>query len=189
MWNRLEEEQGYYKTVAHIAPDRTVTFYEEDMTHAVRDEIQRIANSSEITIPATQDAPVFTLGTAQKGRISRRKLPPAKPPKSRLRLLPGCWRTGGKAPVGWKLGRADYQNAGTLCRSARKTGTATHREDRSLRPAYGVALRSGGVTIYGTSYCTALPWEAAMATWRRWPRFRWATGRRDLLELVWGFNS
>ena len=25
VWNRLEEEHGDYKTVAHIAPDRTVT--------------------------------------------------------------------------------------------------------------------------------------------------------------------
>ena len=28
VWNRLEEEHGDYKTVAHIAPDRTVTIYE-----------------------------------------------------------------------------------------------------------------------------------------------------------------
>ena len=29
VWNRLEEEHGDYKTVAHIAPDRTVTIYDE----------------------------------------------------------------------------------------------------------------------------------------------------------------
>ena len=60
-WNRLEEEHGDYKTVAHIAPDRTVTIYDEEMPQAVRDEIQRIADASEMTISATQDAPVFAV--------------------------------------------------------------------------------------------------------------------------------
>ena len=61
VWNRLEEEHGDYKTVAHIAPDRTVTIYDEEMPQAVRDEIQRIADTSEMTISATQDAPVFAV--------------------------------------------------------------------------------------------------------------------------------
>ena len=61
VWNRLEEEHGDYKTVAHIAPDRTVTIYDEEMPQAVRDEIQRIADASEMTISATQDAPVFAV--------------------------------------------------------------------------------------------------------------------------------
>ena len=61
VWNRLEEEHGDYKTVAHIAPDRTVTFYDEEMPQAVREEIQWIADTSEITISATQDGPVFNL--------------------------------------------------------------------------------------------------------------------------------
>ena len=60
VWNRLEEEHGDYKTVARIAPDRTVTFYDEEMPQAVREEIQRIADTSEMTISATQDAPVFS---------------------------------------------------------------------------------------------------------------------------------
>ena len=61
VWNRLEEEHGDYKTVAHIAPDRTVTIYDEEMPQAVREEIQRIADTSEMTISATQDAPVFAV--------------------------------------------------------------------------------------------------------------------------------
>ena len=61
VWNRLEEEHGDYKTVAHIAPDRTVTIYDEEMPQAVRDEIKRIADTSEMTISATQDVPVFTV--------------------------------------------------------------------------------------------------------------------------------
>lgn len=61
VWNRLEEEHGDYKTVAHIGPDRTVTIYDEEMPQAVRDEIKRIADTSEMTISATQDAPVFAV--------------------------------------------------------------------------------------------------------------------------------
>ena len=38
-----------------------MTFYEEEMPQAVREEIQRIADTSEMTISATQDAPVFTV--------------------------------------------------------------------------------------------------------------------------------
>ena len=59
VWNRLEEEHGDYKTVAHIAPDRTVQIYDEEMPQTVREEIQRIADTSEMTISATQDGPVF----------------------------------------------------------------------------------------------------------------------------------
>ena len=61
VWNRLEKEHGDYKTVAHIDPDRTVTIYDEEMPQAVRDEIKRIADTSEMTISATQDAPVFAV--------------------------------------------------------------------------------------------------------------------------------
>ena len=61
VWNRLEEERGDYKTVAHIGSDRTVTIYDEEMPQAVRDEIKRIADTSEMTISATQDAPVFVV--------------------------------------------------------------------------------------------------------------------------------
>ena len=61
VWNRLEKEHGDYKTVAHIAPDRTVTIYDEEMPQAVREEIQRIADTSEMTISVTQGAPVFAV--------------------------------------------------------------------------------------------------------------------------------
>ena len=61
VWNRLEEEHGDYKTVAHIAPDRTVTIYDDEMPQTVRDEIQRIADTSQMTISTTQDAPVFSV--------------------------------------------------------------------------------------------------------------------------------
>ena len=61
VWNRLEEVDGDYRTVAHIAPDRTVTVYDEEMPQEVRDRIQQVADTSELTISATQDAPVFSV--------------------------------------------------------------------------------------------------------------------------------
>ena len=295
VWNRLEEEHGDYKTVAHIGPDRTVTIYDEEMPQAVRDEIKRIADTSEMTISATQDAPVFAVpprvqeppqkeeapdpyptlaaqvlrligefdgsrmdygeddaqaveniarqlhdpaqreelyellrsfldhadpeeeiavdvalcleqiealppaltpeqalreeiktyldeagyaasdeliedgiseyrshggkGNSQDvaGFIEREllaeepaaeampsghrgRIPPAGPPQSRLRLLPGRWRTCGKAFVGRERAGADRQNAGTVRRPAGKTGMANPRGHRPLRPAYGAAF-------------------------------------------------
>ena len=66
VWNRLEEEHGDYKTVAHIAPDRTVTIYDDEMPQTVRDEIQRIADTSQMTISTTQDAPVFSVAPREQ---------------------------------------------------------------------------------------------------------------------------
>ncbi len=60
VWNRLELQDGDYKTVAHIAPDRTVTFYENGLPEDVRAQIEEFAATSAMTISATQDAPVFS---------------------------------------------------------------------------------------------------------------------------------
>ena len=60
VWNRLEEKHGDYKTVAHIAPDRTVTFYEQDMPEVIKAEIRKVAATTEMSISATQDTPVFS---------------------------------------------------------------------------------------------------------------------------------
>ncbi len=60
VWNSMEQEQGDYKTIAHIAPDRTVKFYVDDLPEEIKREIQHTAATSEMTISATQDAPVFS---------------------------------------------------------------------------------------------------------------------------------
>ena len=60
VWNRMEAEHGDYKTVAHIAPDRSVTFYDKDMPEAIKAEIRKIAMTSEMSISSSQDAPVFS---------------------------------------------------------------------------------------------------------------------------------
>lgn len=59
VWNRLEETDGDYRTVAHIDPDRKVTFYDKDMPDSVKAEIEKAALTSNITVSETQDAPVF----------------------------------------------------------------------------------------------------------------------------------
>ena len=66
VWNRLEEVDGDYRTVAHIAPDRTVQIYDEEMPQEVRDRIQQVADSSEMTVSATQNAPVFSVPPKQE---------------------------------------------------------------------------------------------------------------------------
>ncbi len=60
VWNRLEEEHGDYKTLAHIDPDRTVTFYDDDLPEEIKDQIKKVAATSELSISATQDEPVFS---------------------------------------------------------------------------------------------------------------------------------
>ncbi len=60
VWNRLELRDGDYKTIAHIAPDRTVTYYENGLPEDVRAQIEEFAATSTMTISATQDAPVFS---------------------------------------------------------------------------------------------------------------------------------
>lgn len=59
VWNRLEERDGDYVTVAHIGPDRSVTFYDDAMPESVRARIEHEARTSNPTVSATQDTPVF----------------------------------------------------------------------------------------------------------------------------------
>ena len=61
VWNRLKEEHGDYMTVAHIAPDRTVTFYDQAMPEVVKAQIRKMALTAEMSISSTQDAPVFSV--------------------------------------------------------------------------------------------------------------------------------
>ncbi len=60
VWNRLELRYGDYKTIAHIAPDRTVTYYEDGLPEDVRTRIEEFAAASTMTISASQNAPVFS---------------------------------------------------------------------------------------------------------------------------------
>ena len=79
VWNRKETENGDYKTIAHIDPDRTVKFYDDSLPDAIKEQIQRFADSSEMTISATQDASVFSVSPA--GKESVLEAEPAAAPK------------------------------------------------------------------------------------------------------------
>ncbi len=61
VWNRRKMEGGDYETVAHIAHDRTVDFYKDDLPEEIKEKIRHVAATSTMTISATQDAPVFSV--------------------------------------------------------------------------------------------------------------------------------
>ena len=60
VWNRLEEEHGDYKTIAHIDPDRSVKFYDNTLPEVIKEQIRRTAATTDMTISAAQDTPVFS---------------------------------------------------------------------------------------------------------------------------------
>lgn len=88
VWNRLEEEHGDYRTVAHISTDRSVKIYDDDMPQAVRDEIQHVADTAEMMVSTTQNIPVFTVPPKQEPEQGKEELDsflvsPAAPPQKR----------------------------------------------------------------------------------------------------------
>ena len=66
VWNRLEIENGDYKTIAHIDPDRSVTFYDAGLPDEIKVQIMETARTSEMTVSETQDTPVFTEPAQEK---------------------------------------------------------------------------------------------------------------------------
>ena len=70
VWNLLEQVNGDYKTIAHIHPNREVVFYDDYLPDEVKEQIQRVAATSEMTVSATQDAPVFS--TPPQARVESR---------------------------------------------------------------------------------------------------------------------
>ena len=61
VWNSLEEENGDYKTIAHIDPNRSFRFYDDSLPESVKTRIIHIAATSTETISASQDSPVFNV--------------------------------------------------------------------------------------------------------------------------------
>lgn len=60
VWNRLELADGDYKTIAHIHPNREIVFYDSNLPEEVKEQIRQVAATSEMTVSATQDTPVFS---------------------------------------------------------------------------------------------------------------------------------
>ena len=59
VWNRLETENGDFKTVAHIATDRTVTIYDEKMPEEVKVKIYDFTEKEDPNVSASQPGKVF----------------------------------------------------------------------------------------------------------------------------------
>ena len=59
VWNRLDEVNGDYRTIAHIHADRSITFTFNNLPEEVKDQIREVAASSEMSLSETQDIPVF----------------------------------------------------------------------------------------------------------------------------------
>lgn len=60
VWDRNREKHGDYMNIAHIDPERKVKYYEE-LSEEVKSYIHNIADTSTMTVSATQDIPVFLI--------------------------------------------------------------------------------------------------------------------------------
>jgi len=54
VWNRLEEKNGDYVTVAHIDPDRSVSFRDADIPDNLKAKIELIARTSDARVSTSQ---------------------------------------------------------------------------------------------------------------------------------------
>ena len=70
VWNRLEEKNNDYKTIAHIDINRNVKFYEE-LPENIKQKILTVAKTDNGNVSATQDQKRFaTAPTLQVKKIS-----------------------------------------------------------------------------------------------------------------------
>lgn len=79
VWNRLEEEHGDYKTIAHIDADRSVKFYDDALPEAVKEQIRKVAAEAQMNISATQEATVFSTPTQAEPEMRAEKDTKASP--------------------------------------------------------------------------------------------------------------
>ena len=66
VWNRLQEENGDYKKVAHISPEREVKYYDKYAPAVIRQKIEDYAATGTPVISATQDQQVFHVPPKKK---------------------------------------------------------------------------------------------------------------------------
>jgi len=61
VWNRLEEKNGDYTTLAHISPDRTVNYIDKELPDSIREKIKHAALSSDMKfLSSEQECRVFS---------------------------------------------------------------------------------------------------------------------------------
>jgi hypothetical protein len=61
VYNKAEEVNNDYRTVAHIDPDRSVKFYDKEMPDDIKERINKFAKTEEMNISATQKVSVFSV--------------------------------------------------------------------------------------------------------------------------------
>lgn len=66
VWNRLQEEHGDYKKVAHISAEREVKYYDGNLPLDIKQKIEDYAATSTLTISATQNQQVFHVPPKKK---------------------------------------------------------------------------------------------------------------------------
>ena len=147
VWNRKEEENGDYKTIAHIGADRSVTFYDDTLPESIKDRIQEIAETTEMTISATQDASVFETPPAEKAAVPEQK------PDNVIVQRPVTSEEIDKALIRW--------NGSFESKSRVQDYMAAHGRERRaaqwLKEAFGGADAFPVVTVHGS---VELPWTS-----------------------------
>ena len=143
VWNRKETEHGDYKTIAHIDSDRKVKFYDDSLPDAIKEQIQRFADISEMTVSATQDASVFSVPPAGKEPILGTEPAAAPKPVTADEISDALIRWNGSFESKSRVN--DYMLA-----HGRERGAAAWLKDE-----FGGADTFSIVTDYGT---LELPW-------------------------------
>lgn len=59
VWNKLQEENNDYVNIAHIDSNRNIDFYDKRMPDEIKEQIIKIAQTSNMTISYSQDTHVF----------------------------------------------------------------------------------------------------------------------------------
>ncbi|MDR1704622.1 MAG: ssDNA-binding domain-containing protein [Clostridiales bacterium] len=95
VWNQAEQKDGGYAAVAHIAPDRNVAFYDGDMPHGIKEQIDAVAKSPDTRAfgftTAPENAPPSIDGSAAPASVYeavKRVLPETAAPNA---SMPDLW--------------------------------------------------------------------------------------------------
>ena len=106
VWNRLEIVQGDYRPIAHIYADRSIVFFDANLPESVKAQVRKVANTSELTISATQDAPVFT--TPPRGNEDEAPQPDAQLDRAKQIIRDFCAEGGEAEPDFSDLHRVEF---------------------------------------------------------------------------------
>ena len=125
VWNRTEEVDGDYVTVAHIETDRSVKFYDKDMPHEVKQRIDTVANSPDTRAFGFSPAPE----TSKPKNATPNLLPDPATNVADMNAYGYEWE--GMIPLtkSWALELYDSNNAVFLLYSDNTEAQVTDRED------------------------------------------------------------